>query len=299
MIVLVVLVSLPVVAAAIAAVVIRVTALRATPALDARLTAATAFAGALPVIVVVLDLVLRISGVIRVGRDDLAVQAALPLALGAVAMLALMIPPVPRRAPSSASVARRTLLTFAAPRWITAVATLAAVAFGLILALGSASSLDEEGRYTAYRINLGSTGHTGGTDIFGWYYSAPSSALLCLLLILTAIAWLLLPRRPWDSDVDLDTAVRRTRGANIGRAAAGAILVHLAVVLRSAAGTAQLMTSSGSTDLGTVSIGTPFAAIGPALAVLGAVSFAAGLSAWVLIALTAVPRRRRMMTGAA
>jgi hypothetical protein len=83
------------------------------------------------------------------------------------------------------------------------------------------------------------------------------------------------------------------RAGNIARVAGGALMVHLSFVLQSLRGTASLWGSFSAGDAGTISLGTPFAAMGPVLQWTGFLALAAGLLLWILTASTAVPLTAR------
>jgi hypothetical protein len=282
----------PYVAAVLGATMIRFFALRAVPRLGARVAALTALAGALPALTIMLMPVVWfwIPPVMR--PLDLGFRSTLPLALGVVAVILLGIPPTGSHVPSAADVSRRTVFTFLRARGVVTLLGLSAVAVGLAVAAGLSSRLDEHGHFTEFSMSVGSSGSMRiGTSIYGWFYSVPGFVALGVLLIITAVMWSLIPRRPWAGDVEQDREVRTLRAANIGRAACGAVLIHLSEILRSLGGTLQLRGETGTTELGTVSVGAPLAAFGPVLEWAAFAALAVGLALWILIALTAIPRR--------
>lgn len=132
-----------------------------------------------------------------------------------------------------------------------------------------------------------------GTGIYGWHYSVPSVIAIAALIIAALTAWALIARPAWADDVERDSALRRLRSSLVGRAVLGALLIHLFVVLQSLASTASLRGSAPSSELGTVSVGTPFAAMSPLLGGLGQAALIAGLALWILLALSALPMRTR------
>lgn len=222
---------------------------------------------------------------------DLGMRAALPIVLGIGAIVFLLIRPRAARTVATASLAPRTMRTFTSRAWIFALAGLVLAIVALTWAAGAASVSDDQGYRTMYVVTVGTAGSVG-TTIYGWYYSLPSLLLLAALVALTIFAWWWIPRRAWDGDVDRDTAFRRLQASNIGRAACGALLVHLGVVLSSLAATSELGGVFSSNDLGAVSVGTSFAAIGTLLWWSGEAARVAGLAMWVVIALTGSPARR-------
>ncbi|UPL17997.1 hypothetical protein [Microbacterium aurugineum] len=283
----------PSVLGAVIALALRLTLLRGTPRLPTRDAVFTAIAGGVPVIVFLAPL----AGDLGFGPQlwwDLGSRTALPLILGIVGVILLCLPSRSTQMDASAQLVPRTVRTFLRPRQPILLGILAAVAVILALAAGAASETDERGQYTQFSINLGTSGTTSAsTGIYGWHYSLPALALLGLLLLTTAIGWLLIPRPAWSHDIERDTANRRLRAANIARIACGAVLLHLAVVFSSLRGTASMMLSAQAGPLGMVSLGTPFAAMEPALFVAWALSTTAGIALWLLTALSGVPMGAR------
>lgn len=282
----------PIVLASGIAVALRLTLLRAAPRLTARDAILTAVAGGVPLLVM---LILRGAqmGWVPMLWQNLDARAATPLALGIAGVLLLSFSARPAQPSAMAQLTPRTARTFVRPRQPIFLAALTALAVGLTIAAGAASEVDELGRYTRFSISLGTSGGTASSDIYGWYYSLPSLVLLAVLLVIAAVAWMLIPRPAWGQDVDLDTAVRRTRAANIARVSCGTVLLHLAVVFGSLGGTASIAMSTSEGGLGTISLGTPFAAMGPALFTAQEIAVAIGVALWLLTALTAVPLRAR------
>ena len=223
------------------------------------------------------------------GFFDLDIRAMAPLLLGIAAVVLLAVPPASRRRGAVAQISRRTIMSFVAPRWIITAMAVTAIITILSVAAGNASKLDDQGRFTTYTISLGTTGTEMGTGIYGWHYSVPALTGVVALLLVTAGAWALIPRPAWSEDPQQDAATRRLRAANIGRATCGALLIHLSVVLRSLGGTASLLGSTTTTELGAVSVTPPFAALGPTLDWSGVLALVAGLTMWIVIALTAIP----------
>lgn len=284
--------SAPIAVAVIVAIGVRLINLAPLPRLGASASWLTAAAGGVPAVAMA-ALVWFPFVIPPLGFFALEVRAMAPLALGVAAVLLLAVAPVPPRRGAVAQISRRTIMSFVSARWIVMTLVVAAIITILSIAAGSASRLDENGRYTAYSISIGTTGTEMGTQIYGWHYSIPTLVGVLALLLATAGAWALLPRPAWSDDVAHDSATRRLRGANIGRAACGALLIHLSVLLGSLAGTASLFGSTTTTELGAVSVTPPFAALGPTLHWCSALALIAGLAMWIVIALTAIPSRDR------
>jgi hypothetical protein len=280
--------SAPIAVAVIVAIGIRLINLPPLPRIGTPASWLTAAAGGIPALAMA-ALVWFPFVIPPLGFFDLDVRSMAPLMLGVAAVVLLAIPPKSRHREAVAQISRRTIMSFVSVRWIITALLVAAIIVILSVAAGSASGLDENGRYTTYTISIGTTGTEMGTGIYGWHYSVPALACVVVLLLATAGAWALLPRPAWSDDITHDSAVRRLRAANIGRASCGALLVHLAVVLRSLAGTASLIGSTTTTELGAVSVTPPFAALGPTLDWCGALALVSGLTMWIVIALTAIP----------
>ncbi|MFK3679471.1 hypothetical protein ACI2IP_17250 [Microbacterium sp. NPDC090218] len=280
----------PTLLALIIALALRLTLLRGAPRLTARDAVIAAVAGGIPVIVFLIPVVGASLGLSPWLWSDLGVRAATPLALGIFGAVILSIPPArTTQMNASAQLLPRTARTFLRPRQPILLGALAAVAVTLSLAAGAASERDELGQYTLFSITLGTSGASASTGIYGWHYSLPSLALLGVLLVATTVAWLLIPRPAWSDDIDRDTALRRLRAANVTRIACGAVLLHLAVVFNSLRGTASMMLSTQAGTIGMVSLGTPFAAMEPALFAAWAIATTAGSALWLLTALSGVP----------
>ncbi|UJP11347.1 hypothetical protein L2X99_07465 [Microbacterium sp. KUDC0406] len=277
----------PLLVALVVAVLWRFTAMRSIRRFDRRTIVTTVLAGAIPVAVMTLT---RLSFWLPsfLPPFDRHWSAWLPLVLGMLAVALLSIPPRAARTPATADLSRRTVLSVVPVTWVITLLVLAVVIVAITLAAGAASEPDEFGHHTRYTIRIGSAAEMS-SEIYGWYYSVPALLALGALLLLTAIVWMLIPRRPWDDDRAADAAVRRLRAANIGRTTAGAMLVHLSFVLQSLYGTSQMSGMAASGDLGQVTVGTSFAALGPALLWASEIALAAGLSLWMIVALTAVP----------
>jgi len=271
--------------------------LRDVPRLGRVALTTALLAGAVPVIAFILARLLvwwwspsiRIEGAHELGRFT----AVLPLALGILAVLLLMGRPPRRQRTTSADLSPRTVRTFLRGPWIAGVLAVAALVLALTIALGVPSRRDSEGRYTQRWEAIGTNGTRAGFDAYGWYYSAPAMITLALLLAVTAIAWWSIPRPAWDGPVERDAALRRLRAANVGRAALGAMLVHLGFVLSQLRGVATTASELLSTQEGTITIPSPLAAMAPVFAWASPAAEAVGLALWILVALSAVPTPAR------
>jgi hypothetical protein len=280
--------SAPIAVAVIVAIGIRLINLPPLPRLGAPASWLAVVAGGVPAVAMA-ALVWLPFVIPPLGIFDLDFRSMAPLLLGVAAVVLLAVPPASRRRGAVAQISRRTIMSFVSPRWIVTALAVTAIITILSVAAGNASKLDDQGRFTTYTISIGTTGTEMGTGIYGWHYSVPALTGVVALLVVTAGAWALIPRPAWSEDPQQDAATRRLRAANIGRAACGALLIHLSVVLRSLGGTASLLGSTTTTELGAVSVTPPFSALGPTLDWCGVLALVAGLTMWIVIALTAIP----------
>lgn len=268
---------------------IRFLPLRGSVRLGGRASVLTLVAGLLPAIGAVLSLFTSWIPVIPL-NPDLGWRAATPLALGVIAVLLLMVPAPRARARGAATLSRRRIAQFTPRQWIWTVVVLVCLVLGTTIAAGAASTRDEFGHYTMYWTSMGTSAF--GTHIYGWHFSTPSLIVLAVLLSGVFAALFLITAAPWNDDIETDAAVRRLRATNILRVATGAVLIHLSVILQSLGGTAALRGESTTSELGTVAMGTAFAAFAPALTWTGIAAFVIGLTACFVTALTAIPARR-------
>ncbi|GAA4418249.1 hypothetical protein GCM10023169_07590 [Georgenia halophila] len=212
-----------------------------------------------------------------------------PLVAGLAAVALLALPVVRRSGAGSADLARRTLTSFGARWWFVTLAALVAVMTLVTVMAGSVSSPDEQGRYTRYLVDVGPAGIW--TSIYGWHYSVPCLVLTALLVSTALIGIQLAARPPMTPDRENDVANRRWRTRNIMAVTSGALLLHLAAVLRSLAGAA--FTHGGvSTEQGWFRIGSTFAALEQPLWVAETIAELVGWLLWFTVLLAAVTALR-------
>ena len=219
-----------------------------------------------------------------------------PLVLTGLALLVLMaqVPSSHQRGP--AELAPRTLATFASRLWmISAVSVTGAVLIVTVFA-GLASSVDEQGRYLIYGV-AASSSTSASTNIYGWWFSAPSLITIAVLLALTFIAILLLTRPPLSVNRDRDVEVRKVRVRNVLSVFTGGLLMHLGAVLMSLYGTSTLRLRFPAGASGQVELGTSFAAIGPGLLIASYVVTVLGYASWwsVLLSAVRIPTRKSVL----
>jgi uncharacterized membrane protein len=203
----------------------------------------------------------------------------IPLLLTIVMLLFLLAPVRPARAPGAAELVPRTLLSFSsrAGTAVSASVTLAVVLVSILA--GMASTPDEYGRFLQYTVHA--SGNTsGGTTIYGWWFSVPCLAAVAVIVALVVVQLVLISRPPLSTDRDDDISIRKARVRNVLAAATGGLLLHLGTVLMSLYGTSGMRLGLQAGEAGMVSLGTPFAAIGPALHVASYISAGLGFALW-------------------
>jgi hypothetical protein len=213
------------------------------------------------------------------------------LALGLVAAAILIFP---LRAPTSrgqATLTRRTLFSFGHRWWFAGATTIIGTIVTITILAGLASEPDEEGRWRTFTVDAGNE-LSFSTQIYGWYYSLPALALLAVLIVVTMVALWLIARPPISADHINDVWMRRLRTRNILAVTSGALMLHLGTIFTSLAGTASLQGRAAIGDIGWGSWSTPFAAMQPALTVVGIVIMSLGFALWFGVLLSALPSHR-------
>ncbi|GAA1484163.1 hypothetical protein [Brachybacterium fresconis] len=260
------------------------------PSLDRRsaaLTAAAAGASSLAMVVYSLSAVFAVSGVIPLYAFPwdayVAVRYLLPLLVGILAVLALGIP-ARNGSVSGAQLTRRTWTSFLGRSWILALLLALGVVVAVTVAAGLASQRDDAGHFTRYVVELGPG--SMATTIYGWHLSVGPLVAVGVLLVATVVALAGIARPPHPEDLEADIARRRLRSANVARIATGALLLHLATVLRSVARTAGATLMVGAESGEQFRSGTSFAALAPVLQGAALLTGAIGLALWILTALS-------------
>lgn len=218
---------------------------------------------------------------------------ALPVIFGIISLIVLAFPARPRGGQGAATLTPRTPTSFGTRAWFIIPALVLFSIVILVVIAGLASQPDPvTGRYTTYFVELGAE-RGMGTSIYGWFYSAPSTILLGVLVIAAITALWLIARPAFGADYDEDVRVRTARTRNILAVTTGTLFVHLGAILDSLGATASVQ-ASFTADGGTVHAWTPFAALESALFIAGGLAVAAGMAAWVTVALSALPARQRV-----
>lgn len=219
---------------------------------------------------------------------------AVPLLLGILGMVLLAFPIKARSGNGAAALRPRTPLSFSRGRWfITPAATLMLILVITVIAGIASEPEHTTGQYTMYFVDLGD-GRSMGTGIYGWYYSVRCLILIAVLVMVATLDLVLISRPALSPDHERDQRERRIRTRNVVAVGAGALLMHLGLVLGSLAGTASVRSSFATSD-GTVAFWTTFAALEPALAGASNVAAAVGVAFWVSVALSAIPSPRRTL----
>ncbi|MGP5481773.1 hypothetical protein [Brachybacterium alimentarium] len=215
-----------------------------------------------------------------------AVRFVLPLALGILTVLLLGLPARSGRA-GGAQLTRRTWTSFLSRPWVAILGIVLALVVILTLSAGVVSQPDEDGRFTRYVIELGNGG--AETDFYGWHYSMAPMIALVILVVATVRAWAGIARPPHPEDVEQDIARRRLRSTNVARITTGALLLHLAAILRDLESTSRLSLTVGAESGEHFSTGSAFSDLAPFLEYGAPLVAAIGLGLWVHTALTALP----------
>lgn len=215
-------------------------------------------------------------------------QYAIPLVLCMIALLVQVLPATTAGERGPAQLAPRTLMTFTPRPWPILLGGTALVVVVTTVLAGLASRPDEQGRYLMYTFEPSPT-MSYGTSIYGWYYSVPCLALVVLVIGLTLAEAAWVARPPLAPDRDADRATRTGRVRNIFAVASGGLLLHLGAILTSLFGTSGLQGGLAAGAAGWVEVGTPFAALGPALLIASYIARVSGIALWWLVLLTAMP----------
>lgn len=215
----------------------------------------------------------------------------IPLLLGISGLLLLAVPIRARAGSGTAELTPRTPFSFTRKRWFVAPAVTVVLILVATVLAGAASQPDQEtGHYNMYFVDVGGQ-MSMGTNIYGWYNSAPCLILLGLMSVLVAVDLSLISRPALGDDRERDAQIRAIRTRNVLTVATGALVLHLSVILSSLAGTASIR-SSFSTGHGMVSFWTTFAALEPVLRGASVAVAVLGLALWFAVLLSAIPSRR-------
>ena len=216
-----------------------------------------------------------------------------PLLLSVIAMLFLLPTGQTITPRGSAELAPRTLLTFAPRGVLLSAAAVVVLIVVVSVSAGLASSPDQDGRYLMFTVDA-SANSGGATNIYGWWFSIPCLIAITALIGLALTELLAISRPPLAVDRLSDSRIRTTRVRNILTVMIGGLLLHLGEVLLDLRGTSGLRLSFSSEPAGVISLGTSFAAIGPALLAASYVAITLGFAAWfaVLLSTVSAPVRR-------
>ncbi|MGV8858192.1 hypothetical protein [Rhodoglobus sp.] len=213
------------------------------------------------------------------------------LAVGTLAVALLAIPIGAHAPRGHASLTRRTPFSFGRRRWFAGLTAIVGAIVTISVLAGIASEPDEEGHWRNYTVDAGSS-ISFGTSIYGWYYSIPALILLTTLIAVTIVVLWLIARPSLTIDHDNDVRIRQLRTRNTLAVASGALLIHLGSIFTSLSSTASLRGGAAIGDSGWGSWTTPFAAIQPALLLLGLGISALGYAFWFGVLLSALFSRR-------
>ncbi|GAA1490164.1 hypothetical protein [Brachybacterium sacelli] len=216
-----------------------------------------------------------------------AIRYLLPVLLGILVVLTLGIPSRSGRS-SGAQLTPRTWFSFLDRIWIAITLIVLGIVVAVTVAAGLASERDEAGQFTRYVIELGPGG--SATNIYGWHHSVGPLIAVIILLAAAVAALAGIARPPHTEDVEADIARRRLRSTNVARIATGALLLHLATVLRSLEVTSSMSLTVGAASGENFRSGTSFAALTPVLGGGALLAGSIGLALWIVTALSSRSR---------
>lgn len=205
------------------------------------------------------------------------------LLLGIVTTVVISLPGRRATIGQGAELAPRTATSIVGRWGLIIPVALAATAAGIALAVGSATeTLDGD---PVLCFSAGSA--DGCTVIYGWPHTVPSLIALPLLLLVGWLCVRAIARPAWGGDVAAERAARRVRGMNVVRTVAGALLLHLQVVLNDLASSAAMTISDA-----VVVVGTSFAAMETPLRVAATVCAITAFALWTYAILAVLPTKR-------
>jgi uncharacterized membrane protein len=186
---------------------------------------------------------------------------------------------------------RHSVWSFGARWWFTAWLAATTLLVSTAIVTGLASSADDEGRYTIFRIELGSG--SAGTTFFGWAYGVPVMAAVAVLTALVFVTlWVVsrpaLPAEPAKRGDEI--ARRRGSVRTVLCYASGAEVFVLGMVWMMIASSARLTASFRDNDGRLVEVTTGFQALWMPLAGFGLAFEGIGIA---LMLLPAVQTRFR------
>lgn len=211
----------------------------------------------------------------------------LPLAL-TLLTLPFLVFPMPAAGPQGiASLAPRGFKTFTSRYWILATGTLALCSILVAIIAGLASSPDEQGRHVRYVLEFSNLA-SSSSGIYGWWFSIPSLTLMTVVIAVASWGISAITRPTLATDAEFDTKVRSVRVRNILTVTCGGLLLHLATIFDSLAGTASLRGGLSGDNREIFSFFTPFSALRPALLTVGFACLILGLAIWWFVTLSAL-----------
>ncbi|GAB3123570.1 hypothetical protein [Glaciibacter psychrotolerans] len=161
-----------------------------------------------------------------------------------------------------------------------------------LLLAGLASSTDDDGRYSRLTITLG-TMAAASTTFPGWYFGVPVFIGVALLTAVTGLA-LWAGARPSlavdPAERTLDVWLRRLHTRTVLTLGGGALTLTLAWMLISIGGAGTMAYSAPAGNLGTITVGSPLAAVAVPLTVLGLILQGIGVALLLLPLLTKQPQ---------
>lgn len=210
----------------------------------------------------------------------------LPLAL-TIVVLVFLILPTPAAGPSgSATLAPRGFQTYISRRWVITPGVLILGSTLLAFIAGLASSSDDQGRYVTYFLHASEVSGAG-TGIYGWWFSIPSLLLMGGLVVVAFLGVSAISRPALASDTEADSKIRTIRIRNILTVCSGGLLLHLATVFSSLAGTSALKAWFNTGDQ-TFTYTASFSSLGPVLRAGALTCLVLGLACWWAVLISAL-----------
>ncbi|XBH21336.1 hypothetical protein V5R04_14160 [Jonesiaceae bacterium BS-20] len=210
----------------------------------------------------------------------------LPLSLTIVVLVFLILPIPTAGPPGSAALAPRGFQTFTSRRWITTPGVLILGSTLIAFIAGLASSPDEQGRYVAYFLRASEVSGAG-TGIYGWWFSVPSLLLMGGLVVVAFLGVSVISRPALASDTEADSKMRTIRIRNILTVCSGGLLLHLATVFSSLAGTSALKAWFNTGDQ-TFTYAASFSSLGQVLRAGALTCLVLGLACWWAVLVSAL-----------
>jgi hypothetical protein len=183
----------------------------------------------------------------------------------------------------------RSVWSFGRGWWFASWIVVAVFLVTTVVLAGLASSRDDRGRFAALSVEAGNV--SGSTGFLGWYFGIPILIGVAALTTVTFIAIWVASRPPLavSAERKVDVLDRRLRTRTILSLGGGALTLTLGWSLLSIGGGASMSLQLPAGELGTISIGTPLAALVVPLNILGLLLQGVGFALLLLPLFTRYP----------